>query len=207
MSERYLNSREELSQSGFFSIMKVATWQGEKSHWVREYHTCDLGVVHSDTGILRRQLTGWQRVSVSIWQTCKLLKGWKGSHGDLGGCKLGVRHWTMTCRRGWLEWESLSHSLYNGICRSSFPYPPGTHGAVNPWRTTWRNLLSRRSSFTNIPLSNQNGKWWTSSIRYVVRKVHVDDAGHKWGIWGLVVIHLVDLLLSQALWWSSLTSN
>lgn len=125
----------------------------------------------------------------------------------LTGAIRRISHWTMTCRRGWLEWESLSHSQYNGICRSSFPYPPGTHGAANPWRTTWRNLLLRRSSFTSIPLSNQNGKWWTSSVRYVLRKVHVDGAGHKWGIWGLAGIHLVDLLLAQAPWWSSLTSN
>lgn len=190
--------------------MKVATWEWEKKAIEcvsSQYHTCNLGMVQSETGMLRRQLRGWQRGSVSIWQTCKLLKSWKGLSWWLRGLSGGVSHWIMICRRGWLEWESLSHSQYNGICRSSFPYPPGTHGAVNPWRTTWRNLLLRRNSFTSIPLSNRNGKWWTSSIRYVVRKVHVDGAGHKWDIWGLVEIHLVDLLLSQALWWSSLTSN
>lgn len=34
MSEGYLSSREKWSQSGFFNIRKVATWEGEKWHWV-----------------------------------------------------------------------------------------------------------------------------------------------------------------------------
>lgn len=136
------------------------------------YHTCDLGMVHSETGIVRRLFRGWQRGSTSIWQTCKLLKSWKGLSWWLRGAVRRGKSLDRDCRRGWLEWESPSHSKYNGICRSSFPCPPGMHGAVNPWRTTWRNLLLRRNSSTSIPLSNQNGKWWTSSIRYVVRKVH-----------------------------------
>lgn len=68
MSEGYLSSRQKLSQSGFSVLQKLLRGKGKKviECVSSQYYTCDLGMVHSESGIVRRQLRGWQRGSMSI---------------------------------------------------------------------------------------------------------------------------------------------
>lgn len=138
-----------------------------------QYHTDYFAVVSYKTRCSRK--VTWRLEKKGPWAFDSCANRWLVRKGY---CT------TLFHVNGWLEWVGLSCSWCNAICRSLFHCPPGTHGAESLWLTTWRSLLLRRSWSTSIPLSNQNSKWWSSSIRSVVRKVCICGAGHGQGIWG-----------------------